>query len=119
MSAAAIVGLSICAAATLGTLAAILMFGLRASALAKRASALGSHPTLVALQRAQKVSEQLQNVTQKLSDSRERFGRIGASLADIAASAALLELNVDRVAFATNLFLQTFVPTLVGSMADE
>lgn len=118
MSAAAIVGLSICAAALLGTLTAILVLALRASALAKRARALGAHPTLIALRRAKTVGEQLQDVTQKLSDSQERLGRIGASVADIAASAALLGLNVDRVAFATRLFLRTFLPMLSGSMAN-
>lgn len=119
MSPASIAGLSVCAAAFLGTLTAIVVLGPRASALGRRARALGSHPTLIALRKAQSVGEQFQGVAQKLSDSQERVGRIGLRLADIAASAALLGLSVDRVAFATLLFLRTFVPTLQGSMADD
>ncbi len=119
MSAVSIAGLLVCAAAFLGTLTAIFLLGLRASALAKRARALSSHPTLIAFQSAQTVGEQLRGVAQKLNDSQGRIGRIGASIADIAASAALLGLSVDRVAFATLLFLRTFVPTLQGSMSDD
>lgn len=118
MSVAALTGLSVCLAALVFVFIAAIWLGLRATRLAKRVHALESHPTLVVLRSAGNARDRLHGVGQEIAASRERLRRIGTSLAQIAASAALLDLSIDRVAFATRLFLQTFLPTLRGSMRD-
>jgi len=89
--------------------AGAIVTGLRISALNKRARRLESHPTLAAARRFSSVAASLDGVGERFAIAGDRLARIGESSAQIASAGALLGLNVDRVAFATRLFLSTFV----------
>ena len=92
---------------------------LRTALRAKRASeAISVHPTIVALSSAQAIGEQLSGLGDQVAQIRIRAMHIGESAARISAVSALLDLEVDRVSFATRLLLKTCIPTLRGSMAD-
>jgi hypothetical protein len=87
--------------------------------LAKRAQTLASHPTVAALGRLPRIAERFKAVGPGVERARSNVAAAAESLAFFASSAARIGLNVDRGAFATKLFLSTFLPTLAGSMADE
>jgi hypothetical protein len=86
--------------------------------LRKRSKALQTHRTLIALRSAQRLSTTMQGMPARLDAISERSERIGEAVGALLASSAMLRLQVDRVSFATRLFLETFVPTLRGSMVD-
>jgi hypothetical protein len=96
-----------------------LAVGLRAAAVAKRARKLETHPTLVAARRMPEIIARLNAAKEGFAAASERGRGISENVAKILSSLAVLGLNVDRVAFATKLFLTTFVPTLAGSMGDD
>ncbi len=110
----------------LGMLAAafvIVMVGavvlLRTALRTKRASdAIQAHPTVIALQSAQAIGDRLSGLGDQVAKIRIQAAHIMESAAQISAVAALLDLEVDRVSFATRLLLKTCIPTLRGSMAD-
>lgn len=77
-----------------------------------------THPTLVALRQAQAIGDRVSGLKTSVDEIRARTLRIAQSAARIVSASAQLQLEVDRVSFATRLMLQTFVPTLRGSMAD-
>lgn len=91
---------------------------LRARALQRRLQTLKEHPTLRALRKAQTLADRLHDLPATLAAIRARSTRIAEAVAELLAASAVLDLEVDRVSFATKLLLQTFVPTLRGSMAD-
>lgn len=93
--------------------------GLRISALNKRARRLESHPTLAAGRRFSSVAARFSGVGERFAIAGDRLARIGESSAQIASAAAVLGLNVDRVAFATRLLLSTFMPAMAGVMAER
>jgi hypothetical protein len=119
MSIAAIAGLSACTAAAIAIAVFAIATALRATALARRARRLNAHPVLPTLQRLANESARFQTIFAGKSFLVERFRQIGADVAAIAAAGALMDLNVNRIAFATELLLRTFVPTLRGSMAGD
>jgi hypothetical protein len=90
----------------------------RMLALRKRSKALQTHRTLVALRSVQGLGTTMQGMPARLDGISARSERIAESVGALLASSAMLRLQVDRVSFATRLFLETFVPTLRGSMAD-
>ena len=90
----------------------------RALATQRRMRALQDHPTLLALLQAQNAQSVVTDVQAKVEMIRSRSVRIGEAIGELLATSALLRLQVDRVSFATKLLLQTFVPTLRGSMSD-
>ncbi|MDQ6766679.1 MAG: hypothetical protein M3Z41_02625 [Candidatus Eremiobacteraeota bacterium] len=97
--------------------AAISVF-LRARALQRRVQTLKEHPTLGALRKAQTLADRLHDLPATVAAIRARSTHIAEAVAELLATSAVLDLEVDRVSFATKLLLQTFVPTLRGSMAD-
>jgi hypothetical protein len=110
--------LGMSAAAVVIVLAAAIIL-LRTALRTKRASdAIQAHPTIVALKGAQAIGDQLRGLGDQVARIRVQGMHIAQSMAQISAAAALLDLEVDRVSFATRLLLKTFIPTLRGSMAD-
>jgi hypothetical protein len=90
----------------------------RALVLRRRSKGLQRHPTVIALRAARTLAEPLQGLPQRLSEISERVERIVDATTELIGTSAVLRLQVDRVGFATRLLLETFVPTLRGSMAD-
>ena len=84
----------------------------------RRSKRLQRHPTLIALRAARTVGGKLDGLQPRLEEIGARWERIAASTAELMGTSALLRLQVDRIGFATRLLLDTFVPTLRGSMAD-
>jgi hypothetical protein len=100
-------------------LATVLPAALRVRRLLRRIAALERHPTMVAMRDVRDVQAKLDPVRSCLDAIRGRSDQIGADIAAIMESSASLRLQVGRVSFATVLLLQTFVPTLRGSMSDS
>ena len=90
----------------------------RALLLRRRSKNLQRHPTLVALRAASTVGDRLDGLQPRLEEIRARSERIAAAITELIGTSAVLRLQVDRISFATRLLLETFVPTLRGSMAD-
>jgi len=90
----------------------------RALALRRRSKELQGHPTLIALRAAHSVADRLHELPQRIEEIGARVERITVAATELIGTSALLRLQVDRVGFATQLLLETFVPTLRGSMAD-
>mgnify|MGYP001286682756 FL=1 len=90
----------------------------RALVLRRRSKELQGHPTVIALRAAHALGEPLQGLPQRLQEISERVERIVVAATELIGTSAVLRLQVDRVGFATQLLLETFVPTLRGSMAD-
>lgn len=90
----------------------------RTLAVRRRAKELQVHPTVIALRAAPAVAERLQGLPERLEEISARVERIGIATTELSGTSAVLRLQVDRVGFATRLLLETFVPTLRGSMAD-
>ncbi|MBV8263430.1 MAG: hypothetical protein JOY87_06385 [Candidatus Eremiobacteraeota bacterium] len=118
MSPYAIAGLVMIASAILIVLVTGLIAAVRTLRLMRRAQALAKHPTLVAAQGFSAVQARLEVVRSKAEAIKARRATIAADIAELMESSAALRLQVDRVGFATVLLLQTFVPTLRGSMSD-
>jgi len=119
MSVAAYVGLGACTLSLVLVAAFAIALFVRAKQVVKRAQTLQSHPTVAALRQAPLIGERLQAVGSGVEQARANIAATAESIAFIVSSAARIGLSVDRVAFATKLFLSTFLPTLAGSMADE
>jgi hypothetical protein len=90
----------------------------RALVLRRRSKELQGHPTVIALRAANTLAEPLQGLPKRLQEISERVERIVEAATELIGTSAVLRLQVDRVGFATRLLLETFVPTLRGSMAD-
>ncbi len=90
----------------------------RVLVLRRRAKELQGHPALIALRAAPTVAERLKGLPERLAEITARAERIGIATTELIGTSAVLRLQVDRVGFATRLLLETFVPTLRGSMAD-
>jgi hypothetical protein len=115
---ATIAGLAACLGAALFVLGGLIWVALRAVALVKRAKALEVHPSVRALNSLGNEAASLGVAASKLGAMQNRFDDIADHVAEIAAAAAMMNLSIDRVAFATRLLLQTFVPTLAGIVSD-
>jgi hypothetical protein len=112
------IGVAVCAGTGLFIgISALLVIG-KARSLERRVRALQTHPALLALRQAQSISEQVQRLQAPMSEIRARLRRIAERLAEMGEAAALMDLDVGRMTFATRMLLETFVPTLRGSMAD-
>jgi hypothetical protein len=107
MSTPAIIGLSLLIAAIVFALLAALVLGSRAARIGKRASAIGQHPTLLALRQFQDQAAKLTGALSQLQGLGGRFAAIANKVVELSAAAGSLDLNIDRVAFATRLFLRT------------
>jgi hypothetical protein len=107
MTTPAIIGLSLLVAALIFVLLATLVLGLRAARIGKRVSAIGQHPTLLALRQFDEQAAKLNRALSQLPGLGRRFASIASSLVQLWAAAGLLDLNIDRVAFATRLLLRT------------
>jgi hypothetical protein len=107
MTTPAIVGLSLLVAAMIFVLLATLMLGLRAARIGKRASAIRQHPTLLALRQFDEQATKLNSALSQLPALGGRFAAIAHSVVQLSVAAGLLDLNIDRVAFATRLLLRT------------
>jgi len=90
----------------------------RALSLRRRAKELQGHPTVIAFRAAHTLAEPLRGLPQRLQEISKRVERIAAAATELIGTSAVLRLQVDRIGFATRLLLETFVPTLRGSMAD-
>ncbi len=87
-------------------------------AISRHSKALQQHPTLVALRSLEATKQRFTDLPAKIQEIRARCADIGQIMAELAATSTLLQLQVDRISFATELLLKTFVPTLRGSMSD-
>jgi hypothetical protein len=105
------------AVAAILMLVAALLAASRVRRLLRRVAALERHPTLVAMRGFAGVQAKLDPLRSTVEAIRERSGQIGADIASIMESSAVLRLQVGRVSFATVLLLQTLVPTLRGSLS--
>ena len=118
MSAYALAGLIMIAVSIIIVLATGLTAGMRMLRLLRRSQALAKHPTLVAARDFSAIQDRFDAIRASAETIKARREMIGADIAALMEASAALRLQVDRVGFATVLLLQTFVPTLRGSMSD-
>lgn len=111
-----LVGLGLLCVSVVFIAAGTIVLALKSAAIGRRTLLIESHPTILALRHAGVISASLAHVPGRIQQSVQRFAKIANSLASIGSSAAVVSLNIERVAFATRMLLQTFVPTLRGAM---
>jgi type III secretory pathway component EscR len=87
-------------------------------AISRHAKALQQHPTVVALRSLEATKQRFTDLPAKVQEIRARCADISQIIGELMATSTLLQLQVDRVGFATELLLKTLVPTLRGSMSD-
>jgi len=90
----------------------------RLSNLNRRLQAAQNHPTLRAIRAAQGLDTRINAVRSRAEAVAARSARVREATEQIVDTYSLYGLQVERISFATRLLLQTFVPTLRGSMSD-
>jgi len=118
MSTVAIVAAILGAAAVALVVVSAVIATLRARRFITRTRLLREHPLLKELRSTSEITDKLQRASRSMTTIRDRGAAIATAAASIAASSAVLRLEVGRVSFATRLLLETLVPSLRGIMAD-
>lgn len=98
--------------------AAAVYVAIRIRRLAGRIQSLQEHPTIVSARGFQAVAARADALRSKVEPFKERWDLISSDIAALMEASAAFRLHVGRASFATGLLLQTFVPTLRGSMSD-
>jgi hypothetical protein len=106
MSIGTLAGLCAIAASLLFVVVVLLVLGLRAARLAKKVKALSDHPAVGTLRQFEVQAQRLKSDTARLSSLKPRFQSIAQDAARLEASAGSLDLNIDRLAFATRFLLR-------------
>jgi hypothetical protein len=101
-------GLCAMAASLVFILAALLLLGLRGARIAQRAGRLREHPVALALPRFEAAAQELGAAAARLATMPQRFDDIARSARRLSAAVGSLDLNLDRLAFATRLVLHVF-----------
>lgn len=111
------IGIVLCAASAATIAGALLAVMLRLRRLAEHARRIAVHPIAVTLAtwRGGR-SESASLNTSRLRAAVGRLRRANVNIARAAAASVRLGLDIDRVAFTVRLLLETFAPSLKGSV---